>query len=248
MIIDAHAHIMTGSYELHKREIMTACERYSIDRVYVSSIDGELFYPGKDDITGCNEALYKFMREQPGVIRGYVYVNPRNDDTMDVIRRGFEEHGVSGVKLWVSQTCDDEIVYPVAEACIERDAPMLVHAFHKAVGQLPHESTGVHVARLAERFPKLKIIMAHLGANCYDGIKAVMDYENVFTDMSGTLFRRDDLDYTIEKIGAGRLLFGTDMPAPGSYLSNLGRVLEANLDEQGRELVMWRNAENLFFK
>ncbi len=246
MIIDVHAHIMTGAYEEHKREIMTAMERYGIHQVYVSALDGNQFYPNEDEIRDCNQALYQFMKEQAKVIRGYVYVNPCNQDSAEVMKQGFEEFGVSGVKIWVSCFCDDERVFPVAEECIRRNAPILVHAFHKAVGQLQHESTGIHVANLAARYPELKIIMAHLGANCYDGVKAIMDYNNVYTDMSGTLFRRDDLDYTIERITPRRLLFGTDMPCPGSFLSNLGRVQEAELDEAGRRMVLYENALRLF--
>jgi len=86
--------------------------------------------------------------------------------------------------------------------------------------------------------------MAHLGGNCYHGIKAVRDYPNVYVDTSGNLYRRDDIDYTAAQIGADRILFGTDMPG-GRYLINHGRIEEADLTREQRELIYFGNAIKL---
>lgn len=246
MVIDAHAHIMTGSYEQDKHDILKAVEMYNISRVYVSAIDGGQFYPSPEEIEGYNAEMHSFARQYRGLIYGYCYVNPAHANTSEVIRRGIEDCGFAGVKLWVSHHCDNPQVFPVIEQCIGYNVPVLVHAFHKAVGQLPNETTGVHVAALARRYPQAKLLMAHLGANCYHGIKAVRNCPNVMVDFSGSLFRRDDIDYTVEMIGAERILFGTDMPQPGSYLSNLGRVLEAELSDMQRDMILCKNALRLF--
>ena len=79
-----------------------------------------------------------------------------------------------------------------------------------------------------------------------DRIKAVRDCTNVMVDISGTICRRDDVDYTVECIGADRVLFGTDMPSPGNFLANVGRVLEADLTEEQREKIFWKNAVSLW--
>ncbi len=78
-----------------------------------------------------------------------------------------------GMKLWVSTFCDDPLVFPLAEQCAAYDIPVLVHAFHKSVGQLPYESVGENVANLAKRYPGVRFIMAHLGANGYRELKSV---------------------------------------------------------------------------
>ncbi|MEG1752613.1 MAG: amidohydrolase family protein, partial [Christensenella sp.] len=239
MIIDVHAHIMTEDYERDKRDIREAISRYGIDRLYISAIDGAQFYPNVEQINSYNAEMHRFMREDETHIKGYCYVNPNNSNTLDVLKNGYENYGMSGVKLWVSNFCDDTEVFPVIEFCIERDWPVLIHSFHKAIGQLPHETTGPNVAALARRYPNAKLLMAHLGANCYHGIKAIKNCPNVMVDFSGSIFRRDDIDYTVEMLGADRIMFGTDLPQPGSFLSNLGRVMEAELSQEQRDKIMY---------
>ena len=245
MKIDVHAHLMPDWHE-SERALLEGAERYGIDRYYVSALDGTVFFPNEEQIASYNAVMYDFMRREPDLIRGYCYVNPCNRDVFDVLRRGHDEYGMSGVKLWVACFCDDPRVYPIVEYCIENDWPILMHSFHKAVGQLPYETTGPHVAALAKRYPEAKLIMAHLGANCYHGIRAIEAYPNVMVDCSGTIFRRDDIDYTVERLGARRVMLGTDMPSPGCMLTNYGQLLEAELTTEERELIAWKNAVRIF--
>jgi predicted TIM-barrel fold metal-dependent hydrolase len=242
MIIDIHAHLWQGRYEENKREIVKACGDYGIDRVYISSL-GSL-YPGKNEIKELNEATRRFMREKPGLIGGFCYVNPNHDNAADVLRQGIEEDGMSGMKLWCATFCDDPKVYPLVEKCIDYRVPVLIHTFHKAVGQLEFETLGQNVANLAKRYPQARLIMAHLGANCYLAVKHIRNYPNVSADISGSIFRRDDLDYAVKQIGAGRILFGSDMPDINLVVS-LGQVEEAELTPGEKELIYCKNALKL---
>lgn len=238
MLIDIHAHIWKGNYARDKAEIVKACSLYGISKVYISGLNS--LNPDEEEIKELNHEVYKFMQEQPGLIEGFCYVNPLYKKCLDDLKKGIEEYRMSGMKLWVATFCDDPHVFPLVEKCIEYGIPILVHSFHKSVGQLDNESTGIHVANLARLYPEAKIIMAHLGANCYHGIKAIRNCGNVWVDISGSIFRRDDIDYSINQIGAERILFGTDMP--GSFLINLGRIEEAELTQEQRDLIYYKNA------
>ena len=238
MIIDIHAHIWKGNYAADKLEIIKACELYNITKVYISGLG--VLIPDEAEIAELNYEVFRFMKEQPDRIGGFCYINPRHSNCLEVLKRGIEDYGMSGMKLWVSTYCDDSLVFPLIEKCIDYDIPVLVHSFHKAVGQLDYETTGPNVANLAQRYPEAGIIMAHLGANCYHGIKAIRDFQNVWVDISGSIFRRDDIDYTVKLIGARRVLFGTDMIGP--YLTNLGQVLEADLTDEERDMIFYKNA------
>lgn len=238
MIIDIHAHIWKGSYDKDKAEIVKACSLYGISKVYISGLSS--LNPDEEEIRELNHEVYKFMQEQPELIEGFCYVNPMHGKCLDDLKKGIEEYGMSGMKLWVATFCDDPRVFPLVEKCIYYRLPILLHSFHKAVGQLENESTGTNVANLARLYPEAKIIMAHLGANCYHGIKAIRNCKNVWVDISGSMFRRDDIDYTVKQIGADRILFGTDMPGP--YLTNLGRIEEADLTQEERDLIYYKNA------
>lgn len=242
MVIDIHTHLWGERFEEDKRELLKAMELYGIDRIYVSGLNGET--PDEAEVDEANRQVAAFMAEHPGRVRGYIYVSPENRNAQDVIRRGVEDAGMDGIKLWISRRCDDPCVYPVAELAIRYNIPILIHAFHKANGQRTHESLGENVANLARRYPEAKLIMAHLGGNCYNGIRAVRTLPNVWVDHSDTIFRGDDLPYTLEALGADRILFGSDMP--GSYAVNLGQVQALDMDEEGREKILWKNAEKIF--
>lgn len=243
MIIDMHTHIWGGCYKEHTYALLKACEQYGIDKLYVSGIHRQ--YPDTEEIEEHNSDVYRFMKQEPGMVEGYCYINPRNADSLEVLKRGIEDYGMSGMKLWIANYCDDPLVFPLVEQCMEYNVPILIHSFHKAVNQLADETVGTHVANLAKRYPQSKLIMAHLGGNGYHGIKAIRDCPNVWVDISGSLFRRDEVDYTKKQIGADRILFGSDMPGC-TYLLNYGQIEEADLTPGEREQIYSGNTLRLF--
>lgn len=242
MIIDVHTHLWGGQYEESKSTLLRACDVFGLSKLYVSGLKEH--YPDRDEVARLNADVHRLMTECPGLVEGYCYVNPAHDDALDVLKRGIERYGMSGMKLWVATFCDDPRVFPLVEQCIDYNVPILIHSFYKTVGQLPYETTGVHVANLARRYPNAKLLMAHFGGNCYHGIKAVRGCRNVWHDFSGTMFRRDDVDYAVERLGVDRIVFGSDMPI--TFAVNYGQVEEANLTPEQKERIYWKNALELF--
>lgn len=242
MIIDAHTHIWGGDYEGSTRTLLRACDRFGISKLHVSGLKSH--YPDEAEVSNLNADVYRFMKERPGLVEGYAYVNPVHANATDVLRRGIETYGMTGMKLWVATFCDDPRVFPLVEICMEANIPILIHSFHKAVDQLPYETTGVQVANLAKRYPSAKLLMAHFGGNCYHGIKAVRGCRNVWHDFSGSPFRRDDVDYAAERVGVDRIVFGSDMPV--TYLVNVGQVEEAELTAEEKARIYCKNALELF--
>ena len=243
MLFDTHVHLFPGKYEENRKQLLTAAEAFHIDRFYVSSL-GTCF-PDEDEILELNHETQRFIQDYPNLIRGYCYVNPRLNNSVDTLRKGIEDQSMSGMKLWVSTFCDDPKVFPLVEKCIDYDVPVLIHAFYKAVDQLEFESLGANVAGLAKRYPEAKLIMAHLGANSYTQIKPVRGFKNVSVDISGSLFRRDEIDYVKNQIGAHRILFGTDMPGANFWV-NFGQIEEADLTEEEKQEIYYKNAMKLF--
>jgi len=243
LVTDMHAHLMTYDLEEGKRNLLKVAERYGVDRYYISTLNKE-HCPDEATIEFDNKVTHDFMKEHPDLIKGYVYVNPRHANALDVLKKGIEEQGMSGLKLWVATLCDDPLVFPIVEKMIEYNKPVLIHTFVKAIGQGENESTSYHVANLAERYPEAKLIMAHLGGEPYHGIRPVAKYKNVWIDHSGTLVGSNDLQHTIDLVGVDRIMFGTDMPI--AFASSYGQVLEAKLTDEEREKIFWKNAAELF--
>lgn len=245
MVIDMHQHLWLDSYQEDKKELLCAMEHFGITRSYVSGLGSH--QPDEAEILFLNQQVADFMHEHPREIGGAVYVNPLHQNAISIVRRGIEDTGMELVKLWISCVCDSPAVFPVVEAAIDLDVPILLHAFQKAGGELDGESTGVHVANLARRYPEAKLIMAHLGGNVYHGIPAIRSCKNVWTDISGTIFRAGEIAYAVKNIGADRILFGSDIMGC-SYLLDLGQVLEAPLTQEEREKILWKNASRLFVR
>ena len=242
MIVDIHGHLWLHKPEEDKKIILRICKVYNVKKLFLSTIQNE--YPDEDEIMRCNDTTYRFMNEHPELIKGMAYINPANRNCTAELKRCIEEFGMSGVKLWVATLCDDERVNPIAEAAIKYGIPILIHCFKKTVGQLEHESTGRNVENLGKRYPELNIIMAHLGSNVYDTIKCIKEYDNIYADFSGSVMRRDDLDYTIKHIGVRRVLFGSDLP--GCFEDCVGQVEGAAVTGEERKMIYYRNACKLF--
>lgn len=242
MIIDIHAHIWGKSPEgmiKSKQTLLTCARSFGIDKIYVSGLCN--YVSDEEEVDYLNAAVAQFMAEEPELIGGAVYVNPRNKNVLDVIKRATQEQGFDMIKLWCCTYADDPSVDPIMEYAEENGIPVLFHVFKKSTGQLPNETTGIHLANLARRHPKAKILMAHLGGSSYDGIPAIRDLKNVWCDQSGTIYHGDDLNYALDYLGADCILFGTD----NQYLVNIGQVLGADLTQDQREKIFFKNAQKL---
>ncbi len=239
MIIDIHAHIWGHSVEESKANVLRGIERYGIDKVYISALWHHI--SDEEEIRFLNDATYRFMKEEPERIGGAVYVNPLHDNTLDIIKRATQEQGFEMIKLWICTLADHPSVDPIMAYAEENGLPVLFHVFKKSRNQLPTESVGSQLASIALRHPKTKILMAHLGGSCYDGIPAVRELPNVWCDHSGGLGHSGDLDYAVEQLGVDRVLFGTD----NGFVTNIGMVMGADLTQEQRDKVFCKNALRL---
>jgi hypothetical protein len=151
---------------------------------------------------------------------------------------------MTGVKLWVACKASDEKVFPIAGECVKLDIPLLLHSFNKTTGNMENETSSADVAYLAGKFPELTIIMAHLNGNGYKGVADVEPFPNVYVDTSGATPAAGLLEYAVEKIGASRLLFGSDAPGRG-FDVQLGRIYGAQISGKDKELIAGKNAERI---
>ncbi len=242
MIIDIHAHIWGKVPErlvATKEQLIMNAKDFGIDRIYVSGLAH--YISDEAEIDYLNNEVYKFMKEEPQLIGGAVYVNPENKNVLDVLKRTTEEQGFEMIKLWCCTFADVPAMDPIMEYAAENGLPVLFHSFKKSSGQVPNETTGIHVANIARRHPKTKILMAHLGGSAFDGIPAIRDFKNVWCDHSGTIYHGEDLNYAVDNIGAERILYGTD----NLYLPNIGQVLGADLTDDEKDMIFYKNAQKL---
>ena len=89
-----------------------------------------------------------------------------------------------------------------------------------------HEMNSDTATEMVKNHPDVMFVAAH--PNEYDGVMMHLDrmkkYENVCLDISGTgIFRYHAIKHLVDRLGAERILFGTDYPVcnPGVYIGGL---------------------------
>ena len=239
-LIDIHAHIWLGREKENIRDLRRAARKYGIEKILISLLGSH--HPDPEEVKQLNDTAAAICRRD-ALFGAYVTVSPEHPNALRVLEDGIQR-GALGMKIWVSCLCDEACCHVLYRRCGEAGLPVLVHTFAKIVGQLPGESTAVHLCRAALTHPETSFIMAHLGGNCYHGIPMIRDLQNVFVDFSGSTCRRDDLPYALAQLGAERILFGTDMP--GSFVMSYGQLLSADLSPRQMQMICRENALKLF--
>ena len=147
----------------------------------------------------------------------------------------------------------DPLLTPAFGAIEDAGTPIVVHV---GSGPVAGDFTGpAFLAALLRRHPRLRVIIAHMGAPEYEGFLELADaYENtmldttmVFTDFfsevgpypSSLLPRLVDLQ--------SKILLGTDFPTiPYPYAHQLESLARLDLGDDWLRAVCWENGSRLF--
>jgi hypothetical protein len=244
-IIDIHTHFLDYP-EFDDPFLSMSQERGIKLAISCLGLEGDLqINPTIEMCRACNDKIVELMPRFPDMLYPFCFINPLNGkDAIDEIRRCVEDHGMSGIKLWVACRANNEAVYPIAEEAIRLDIPILQHSFLRHLDINPGESKPEDVAELARRYPDMKMIMAHMGFFWRRGVMAVQDCPNVRVDTSGFDPENGSADFAVETLGVDRVLFGSDGPGR-DLLYQLGKVMAAKLSDEQQAMVLSGNAQRL---
>jgi uncharacterized protein len=147
----------------------------------------------------------------------------------------------------------DELLLPVWARLEQSGTPVVIHC---GSGPLRGEHTGpVPMAGLLERFPRLHLVIAHLGMPEYAAFLELAErYDGVHLDttMFATDFteRRMPFDRSLSpRLAALRdkVLLGSDFPTiPYPYAHQLAALHGLDLGEDWLRAVLWENGARLF--
>ena len=185
--------------------------------------------------------------------------------------------GAKGVKMHPGQFSyypDDEIFWPMYEKCQELGLPILsdsgpwphshlVFEYPNPLGsKLPENQRDFaepkNFARVLEAFPRLTLILAHLGSAWWDErVELAQKYPNVYFDTSQgfsapdqlpVVARRslaeEDVVRVFRKIGIDRIMFGTDLP--GIPLQpQLEQLLRLSFTDEEKGKILSGNAKRI---
>lgn len=247
-IVDAHAHMGTW-YNFHIPEqgtpasMVHAMDRLGIDVAIVAPhiCIGPCYLQGNRD-------AYAAAGAYPNRILPFVTINPNYP--LDEIQAEIEYWGrrgrIFGFKFHpqchLADACHQNY-YPVFEYCQERQLPILSHNWTGAPVSGKDTLHG-----LAELFPRVTFTIGHaasgwaaIDANCATARR----YANVMLDTTGSGLTFDAIPEMVRRVGADRIIFGTDNPfidpRPG-----LGRMLMARITDDEKKLILGLNAKRVF--
>jgi len=248
-IIDAHTHVFDiPNYVNNLIQTMDDC---GIEKACISGL-GNLF-KNVD-----NEVIKQIINENPNRMIGAIYIRPGIDNP-NAIRKARDD-GFKMVKVTLPRKAyDDPSFFSLWETAQELKMPILFHTGVVTVlKRAPDErisSWNMHPMRLepiANAFPDLKIIIAHLGVHWNDdAAELIRMKDNVYADLSGA---PDGWRVRVDNIGImhwlwwkgafKKIVFGTDV-----IYSQISRILmedkarldKYNIDEKTRELIFSGN-------
>ncbi len=266
MIIDCHVHAQT---EQKIKKLLLSMKKNKIDKSIV------VYWP---NIGGTKESVFEFssLKELVSNIKNHpelLLVGSLRVTERKTFRKQFEEikkyiskRQIAGVKLYLGYEhlfANDPRCDKIYEFCGKHHVPVVFHTgdtwkFKKAVVRFANP---IYIDDVASKFPKLKILISHLGNPCWikETAEVIYKNENVFADFSGTLsfpgrferqyngnLRKKILELVIYCGTPRKLLFGSDFDVykQHQYISFLNTFKE--FSEEDLEYIKYKNAQNLF--
>jgi uncharacterized protein len=179
---------------------------------------------------------------------GFATFHPEDGELVgDLADEAFGRLALNGVKLHPQVgrfAMDDPRLDALYERCVERGVIVMIHA-----GRRPEASEYLGArafARLMRRFPNLKVIVAHAGADEFDAFFDLCGlYEDVYLDTAMVFSQLLGGPLPIQRVleFQDRVLFGSDFPnIPYSWATALQSILDLKLGRAMEEKLLCTNA------
>jgi len=241
LIIDIHSHFNHGSpfdcpvSPIHRRDLKFMLDEYEY---YGIKCGGFSTYASVLKHYECvieeNEYMYKTAESDPRIYQ-WVVIDPRQPETYVQAERILKAKKTLGIKIHPS--CHG---YDIEE---HGDAVFGFANKMKAV-VLMHPQKVDKMTAFADRYPDMKLIIAHLGSETF--VEAIRNakHGNIYTDTSAGNFGFNNiLEYAVSQVGSEKLIFATDTY---SCAYEIGRVIMSRLPDEDKRNILYKNAVRLF--
>ena len=94
----------------------------------------------------------------------------------------------------------------------------------------------------------MTLILGHAGGRYRGHLAAAAlagRYPNVFVDTAGDCYALGLIEYLVNQVGAGRVLFGSDITWIDAR-TQLGMILDADLPTEAKQKILGENAARVF--
>ena len=246
-IIDFHTHPQWHDPMAEMAEMLRLADTVGIEKIVV--LGGNLgfgYQPNEEQVCAINDVTIRLLRRWPERLIAFCRLNAGHAPAFldEEITRCVCEAGFRGIKLAVWPNARNGALDPVMRQAAALRIPVLHHCWYKTVQKYEGESDPTDLAHLAARFPDVPIIVAHLTAIGCRGVEDIRPYPNLYVDTSGSQAFAGILEYALPRLGADRILFGSDAPGR-DFAVQLGRIYGAEMSDADRGKILRGNAKRL---
>ncbi|HHW30228.1 MAG TPA: amidohydrolase [Clostridiaceae bacterium] len=187
-----------------------------------------------EDVVEENEYAFQKAREIDWLYQ-WVVIDPRRDETFQQAYRMLKTEKCVGIKL-----------HPPYHGYSILDYGDKVFSFaseNRAIVQIHPETQALHLLTFADRYPNMKLIIAHLGS--VEHVEAICQakHKNVYVDTSGVASSKNAvIEYAVSRAGSEHILFGTDTY---SAAFQRGRIEGALISKEDKINILQKNALRL---
>jgi predicted TIM-barrel fold metal-dependent hydrolase len=237
MIVDCHTHVGKTKFI---GKVTTA--EMVLKMMDEAGVDKAVMFSGTS--TGSATPVEKVAEEvgkYPDRLVGFAVVNPKEHDAPEKLEEAVTKYGLRGLKIhptFQALPADDELwVYPLIEKAQELKIPVMIHS-----GEAPY-ATPWQIGLVAMDFPKVTIIMAHMGLNslCYTdaAIKMAKRANNLILETAGVVYDAP-ITKACNEIGSDRIVFGSDAPV-NNPIHEIKKIQVAKISEQDKRNILGEN-------
>lgn len=224
--------LLSGNVDMDGDDFVANMDRAGVDASFMMMIDVGAPVFGEEPPTPVEQQIDYYGMVQtrhPGRLYCHVAVDFRRPGHLELMRRGIVQHGLVGIGEITPDrfSASDDDVRPMMKLASDLGVPVQIHTrsgiWTDIEGQDATEANPahpIHVARLANAMPDLKIVLCHAGFPVWwqRAAELIADLPNCVLDISnwnehfqadeGNLIAR--LATWRSLVGADRILFASD--------------------------------------
>jgi predicted TIM-barrel fold metal-dependent hydrolase len=242
-IFDAHVNLGKGSYySLSPEELLEQMDHFGVQAAVVCPTDEGIGYHFERENDYILEAAQRFPARLLPFLTAQPWAPKEGLKYLEAALRTGLTYGLNFDSSLVGCRISDPKFVPFVEFAEANQLPIYFHT------GTPIHALPTQLMLLANQYPKVHFIMGHMGFPDFwtDGVPVAEITPNIYLETS--YFGVAPLLISlVERIGADRILFGSDLPIC-SYSLEINKILILQLGKENELKIFSRNLQKLLEK
>ncbi|MFA5888130.1 MAG: amidohydrolase family protein [Candidatus Nanoarchaeia archaeon] len=274
-IIDCHLHLNIGNdkknaelskplVDFTKQGLLAEMKETNVEHAIFNTVDDVVkgFGTGNYPTPVRMKEALEFVKDSPSLhLMPGLNPNSMPENALKIAEDALKKEQIAGFKVlsgYVHFYPFDKIYHKFYNLAIKYDVPVMFHTgdvydpIGHALSKYCHPS---HLDEVAVKFPKMKMIMAHLGNPLIrDAVLVLNKNQNVYADISGFfvgnvnsshVYESNDINFALEFLGgADSFLYGTDWPLV--RMKDYAEFMQKIIPSKFHDKIFYSNAKRLF--